>query len=578
MKILSIEITNIKGIKYHKFDLDLIPNKPNLLVAPNGFGKSSFSVAFQSLNTKRIELDDKNLHLNDEANKPEIILTFQDDGNTVKIIGNESSNNIKDIFDVFVINSQLIAKATLLKFGGKSIAKSSMEIEPTILVSTIPQFVTFEYNYTAAKKSFGDSGKILPSINNILKCAPLLYDINHSIDLFRFDQVYVGKAMNNIFDQIKLQTGTANEIKNWIKNNRLSDLKAVEELNRLAELLKNFDSSDIVDETDRFLAAYQIVELAKSMKGDFRKASIYIDYLAKKEEYTEMIKSVNSTRHDIKPNSLIVEWPKAHQISNGQRDVLSFMALLLKTRSVFKKRDCILIIDEIFDYLDEGNLITFQYFITEMIEKMKSEGRNFFPILLTHLDPLFFNHFCFNKHKIKVIFLKDAGMKSNPNLLKFIRKREEQSIKDLAGKHHLHYHPTHIDLSVDFDGLGLLKQWGESKQFHQFIEVQVNNYLNETSYDPLAICIGVRIKIESILYGNITDPNMKQTFIDTHNTKKKLDYCELIGLNVPEYFYLLGIVYNDNLHLHNDADITKPLAIKLENFAIRKMIKSIWSN
>lgn len=35
MKIKNIEITNIKGISYHNFELELIPNKPNILVVLN---------------------------------------------------------------------------------------------------------------------------------------------------------------------------------------------------------------------------------------------------------------------------------------------------------------------------------------------------------------------------------------------------------------------------------------------------------------------------------------------------------------------------------------------------------------
>ncbi len=54
MKIKTIEITNVKGIGNKSFILDLLPNKPNLLVAPNGFGKSSFSIGFNSPTGSRI--------------------------------------------------------------------------------------------------------------------------------------------------------------------------------------------------------------------------------------------------------------------------------------------------------------------------------------------------------------------------------------------------------------------------------------------------------------------------------------------------------------------------------------------
>lgn len=125
-----------------------------------------------------------------------------------------------------------------------------------------------------------------------------------------------------------------------------------------------------------------------------------------------------------------MNWPKAHEISNGQRDILTFIALLLKSKRNFRKKDCILIIDEIFDYMDDANLITFQYYISTFIDEMKRDKKRIFPILLTHLDPLFFNHFCFNNSKIKVSYIKDINIKSNQEILKLIYKRAEESIQD----------------------------------------------------------------------------------------------------------------------------------------------------
>ncbi|MBP9136447.1 MAG: hypothetical protein KBF31_05515, partial [Chitinophagales bacterium] len=52
-----------------------LPNKPNLLVAPNGFGKSSCSIGFDSLIRAKIELDTKNYHQNNDAYRP--ILSIQ---------------------------------------------------------------------------------------------------------------------------------------------------------------------------------------------------------------------------------------------------------------------------------------------------------------------------------------------------------------------------------------------------------------------------------------------------------------------------------------------------------------------
>jgi hypothetical protein len=581
MKIKSIEITNVKGIGNHVFNLDLVPNKPNILVAPNGFGKSSFGIAFDSLKRNKIELSDKNYHLNKDTNRPVISLVVEDSTGSRTLMANDTQNTINEEFDVFVINSQLMAKAIKLNFGGKIIAKPSLEIAPIILVPTIPPKVAFNYSSSEVKTAFGTNGKILPNINNVFSCAPLLWEIVSQVDLNKFAQVKISRSLIALKAEINTQTGTSESIKQYIVANKMIEMQEIAEFNQLATILRQFDG--IQSDVDSFLAAFQIIQVYQLMASDFKKAVNYTCYLDDKDFYEKTITNFNTTRHSIRPkedkkhNCLIVEWPKAHEISNGQRDVLSFITMLMKAKRNFRKQNCILVIDEIFDYLDDANLISFQYFVTNMIEEMKDEGKSFFPILMTHLDPMYFNHFCFNKHRIKVVYLKDVAIHSNPNILSLIRKREDSSIQLLTDQHFFHFHPNSINIGAEFAALGLPQTWGDSVRFHQIIEGEVGKYLNDqTDFDPLAICFGVRVKIESLLYAKITDPTKKQKFIDEHGTRKKLDYCELIGVDVPEVFYLLGIIYNDNLHIKHGQDFNRPVAIKLENLTIKKMIRDIF--
>lgn len=55
-EISNITIKNIKGFmdQNNSFDVHILPNKVNLLVAPNGFGKSSIAKGFESLNSNRL--------------------------------------------------------------------------------------------------------------------------------------------------------------------------------------------------------------------------------------------------------------------------------------------------------------------------------------------------------------------------------------------------------------------------------------------------------------------------------------------------------------------------------------------
>lgn len=578
--IKSIEITKIKGINNKQFNLDLVPNKPNILVAPNGFGKSSFGIAFDSLKRDKIELDDKNHFEEKLANRPVLSLTVQDEVGLRTLTANDTQNEIKDEFDVFVINSQLISKATKMNAGGFTVVKSSLEIAPTVLVPTIPAKVEFDYSPSEQKTAFGNNGKILPNIKSVFSISSAFYEIEELITFSKFAQVKNSKNIDNVKADINAQSGKGDDIINWIETNKLDELRAIEELNSLAKILYNLDG--IQTEVLSFLAAFQIIHLQQKMGANFKKAINYLYYLDDKAYYQKTIADFDTTRHTIKPredrkHGLIVEWPKAHAMSNGQRDILSFVTLLMKAKRIFRKKNCILIIDEIFDYLDDANLVTFQYYITDMIEQMKAEERNFFPILLTHIDPLFFNHFCFNRHKIKVVYLKEVPQQANTNIIKLIKKREELSIKDNVDTFFFHFNPNHIDISNEFGALGLPTQWGNSENFHKSILKQVKKYLDgDSDYDPLAVCFGVRVKIESLIYTLITEPSNQQEFLSKHGTKKKLDYCERIGISVPEIYYLLGIIYNDRLHWREGLDIVKPVAIKLENLVIKSMIKQIF--
>lgn len=582
MKIKSVEIINVKGLGHSKFILDLIPNKPNLLVAPNGFGKSSFGIAFNSLKRNKIELNKKHYHNDKDTNRPTLNLEIEDSSGVRILTANDTQNTINDEFDVFVINSLLMAKATKLKIGGTIIVKSDLEIEPIVLVSTIPPKVTFSYNSANAKRAFGSNGKILPNISNVFSCADLLNDITNLIDLPKFSQVKLSKSITELRTEINNQAGTTDQIKEWIETNKKTEIQAISEFSNLSNLFRQFD--EIKSDVDSYLASFQLIELFQNMGNDFKKAINYISYLDDKSYFEQTISDFNSTRHIIKPkedkthNCLVVEFPKAHEISNGQRDVLSFITLLIKAKRNFKKQNCILVIDEIFDYLDDANLISFQYFITTIIEEMKAKGKMFFPILMTHLDPMFFNHFCFNRHKIKVAYLKDVPFQSNPNIIKLIKSREDASIQTIVDQYHFHYSPTDIDISANFTALRLPPTWGNSQKFHSFIHSEIQKYLaGQTDYDPLAICFGVRVRIEKLIYDQIIDTTKKSNFLAEHGTAKKLNYCESIGHPIPETYYLLGIIYNDRLHWRQGLDNVKPVAIKLENITIKKMINEIFA-
>src|SRR5690606_37040219 len=113
-----------------------------------------------------------------------------------------------------------------------------------------------------------------------------------------------------------------------------------------------------------------------------------------KESFEDIIKAFGATWKDVKPvtrkGSLVVAFPPAIHISNGQRDSLCFAAELRKIERSISSRDIILVIDEVFDYLDDANLVAVQYYITRLIKKIREKQRIVYPLIFTHLNPYYF--------------------------------------------------------------------------------------------------------------------------------------------------------------------------------------------
>ncbi len=581
-KLESIEIENIKGIGHKKFDVNLFPNKPSIFVAPNGFGKSSIACAFKSLKSSKLELDEKNFHLNDSGLIPK--LTIKLDSNN--FMANDSVNTINSKFDCFVINSPLMAKAKKFRIGGQTLATASLESKSIELISTIPDKVNFDYSISILATNFGVNGKILPNIKaNLLVDKSFWYLFSKKVDIRDFTKKLTFiNFLTPIIDRINTQSGTASQLITYIEENELSNFSQIVPLENLSNIIKEFGYGI----TESYLISIEIVWLSQT--PSFKKALEYILYIIEKEFYNELINSIDTTRHNIQvkeekksrtnpKKKLLVEFPSADQMSNGQRDILSFIAQIQKAKRTFLKQHCILVIDEVFDYLDDANLVSFQYYVTKLIEEFKEQNRFIYPILLTHLDPLYFNHFSFNKHKLQIKYIASNSTRTPSVFLNIVKKRDDVNIKNDVSKHHFHYHPDDIDLQDKFQALTLRRDWGNSHTFYQKVYDEVQKYLTNSTYDCIAISFAVRIKIEEKLYSLLITDEQKQIFIEEKNngTKYKLDYCvNELGINVPETYFLLGLIYNDNLHWKDNRDIETPLISKLENMTIKRMIEEIF--
>ncbi len=558
MTINKIRIENIKGISSRTFELNIIPNCPSLLVAPNGFGKSSFAASFLSLQANKLSVHEDNNHRNDANLNSKLIIEFTDRHNTIHTIeANDTTNEITNHFDYFVINNQIRAKGIGKNFSGRTVVSASISVEPVTLLNTIPNQVNFDYSYSKQQQAFGQNGKVLPNIKTLFRNQKFIFELSqHYSTLDRIFLVGSQKTINQVIAALNTRSGTKDVLKQWLMNNKLCELESIAPLKEIAELVL---ASNLADDSrdSAYLSAIQISNLYFLDKTKFKNACKFSNYEFEKNGYTEMLAAFNTSWCRIIPKEkggkLIVEFPKANQISNGQRDVITFVALLHRAQRKLKGQNSILIIDEVFDYLDDANLVAVQYYITKLIDNYKKSDRKIYPLILTHLNPYYFKNFAFSKQKI--YYLDKRNMLPNESMVNLLKKRNELSIKDEVSKYLFHYHFNQINKREEFKTLKLRELWGEGNNFNVFIRDEMQKYIdNNGDFDPLAVCCALRKKVEEITFNQIVSNTDRNAFLDQHKTRDKLLFAEEKGIEVPEYFYLLGLIYNDGMHWREGQD------------------------
>jgi hypothetical protein len=165
MKIKSIHIKNVRGLGDRKIELNMIPNKPSLLVAPNGSGKSSFAFAFQWLNRQRMKLSADDAYMGNVENKPCMIIETADPSEI--FVADEMKNEISRKFGIYVINSGLTAVPPGMH-GGFQMGKAHITVPEIVLIDHIPQKKQLIDDFEEVYELKGMPKGYYPIIQNIL--------------------------------------------------------------------------------------------------------------------------------------------------------------------------------------------------------------------------------------------------------------------------------------------------------------------------------------------------------------------------------------------------------------------------
>lgn len=578
MTIKKIKIEHIRGIKTKEFTMDLYPNKPSIFVAPNGFGKTSIATAFNSLTSTALVVDEENAYQNDTTKIPSITIT-DDKGN--EYIANNNSNTISPKFSIAVINSRVKPKASNRRIGGFTATTPLLTVEPIVLYNTIPETKELSYRFTAIKSRLGSSiGKLLINLSECTSNNSFVSDfITLKQDFEKLCQMRNNTVLAGFINDLNAHNGTKTEIANLSMNlNNIWEIPAINTIKeKLSYLFEGLTDIEII------VNIIQLKELYSLNKTNFPAIKKYNSFLKDKHEINEMMSFFNCTWKNIeakkKDGKFIIDFPKANQISNGERDILCFIGKLFEVKSKLSKENSILIVDEIFDYLDDANLISAQYFLTKFIESFSKANRNLFPIILTHLDPMFFGTYSFSTKN--VVYLDSVQQITNKykinNLIKDRPncRKNNISIHDIVASNYLHYSVENNTGAVQYlASIGVEKAIQTPEGFRTKAAEELDNYINRRNYDLALVCCGLRLSVEEKAYSQLSE-NDKNTFVGIFKTTQKLAFAKEKGANVPEVHFLLSIIYNEAMHLDAQCKQLNPIGYKLKNKVIHNMICSI---
>lgn len=593
--IRRIRVENIKGKQVSEITFtNLVANQPNILVAPNGFGKSTIAAAFKYAESGKMKVNSKDLFNQDANNHPKLEVELVGDHAGI-YTSNDTSSGISSNMNVFVIKSPLYAKSTTRRLGSSTTRSAELRVEDIVVYSRIPYNHELRYSYRDFVRQFGNRSKLFLNISPMLSnCTNIkkLLEIKDAIKKC-IDQPRIQASFTGFLDRCA-ETGTVQEIKSCIS---LSEIESLRQNTNVAILFDciadmtckpaNWQPIDVV------FTAIQICQIISNhySNGDrdiLKKVFAYLDYKETRAIIDERLAAFDTTGRNIRTheaqNKLVVTFERAEAMSNGERDILSFIVNLTKFEKFFSKEVGILVIDEVFDYLDGSNMLAIQYYLTELINTCKNNNKVLFPIIFTHLDPAVFSNYYFNKKKIHYIS-SHAPIELESDIVKMLRLRDsgtlsEPEINEL-GQYYLHYTDENHNISPEL-AAKISETFADSSEGfrNKLYDEIICKYLTDRPYNPIMVIAGLRIKLEESIFIQL-EPNDRPEFISTHKAINKFQYADQKGIDIPEINYLLQPLYNDGMHMRGNDDtvraIIKSCYLKTNNLHIQRMIRTVFS-
>lgn len=597
MPTFEFKIRNIKhyGDVPETISLDLNHNKLNYIVAPNGAGKTSFVTAFECLESGRIVVPKDLKHKKQE--RPASSLTITVGGNEWTATGR--TNKITSEWNPFVINSRISSEVVAV--GGERGAllnEAHTKVRRIKIIDNIPTPVHVSYDYNAIKDGFGAKKNALRDFTALFDDKDFLLGVSRSLPaLYQFNYYAIAKGrITALVDVINSKEGNVAGLRGRMTD---ADFKTMEQYKNY-QAFKNAFASILgagAHKLDYFLLFYQLFEVYKTHTDEMKNAAAWAEYEKQKKDIEKDLACVKcpwqGAKLTVDAGALYVDFPLADEYSNGQRDIMTLYAQLMLFQSKLQAhKKYMLLIDEVFDYLDDANLLAAQYFVSQLLDK--DIAAEVYIVLFTHLDPSYYRTYVL-KQLIKVDYL--VNLQAIPNTLtkRFIGYRDwlkQQGNNGDAVKMQLyhdmsnylfHYNPVDCNYSAHIEANqhphhAAKTTWGEKSVFYTYLIEEVNKYLFGQDYDPYAVAFAIRVRIEKIAYGGIAVPAVRSDFLAANDSFAKIKVCTDNNIKVPTFYMMVLAIGNESAHLKmiNGNYEEKEMVFKLRNLSVKRIIEQVF--
>lgn len=574
MTKFKFKIRNIKHFDDTGKDiiLNLSEKKINLVSSPNGSGKSSFSKALECLLPSKLVVELAYRHKKRKAARPSITLSI-DDGPTYT--ANGSFNQIAPIITPYVINSRLEPVSESIPQGHDVLNHPDLKVARVKIKDNIPFKIAIPYDYESMVAGFGDKGRILPNLKPFINTPDYLrvYAKVWPCIQYLIYYAHIQDKVMNVRDRLNAKPGDHTHLRGNVTDADFKEFRRLAKYNDFKTSVEGLLQPN-PDSLDYYLLFYQLYVIYRDHSQTVKDACLREQYDVYYTRWKDDLQNVKcewlSARLVEDDNNLFVEYPYANENSNGERDLMTFYTQLQHFKNQRQNnKDYLLVVDEVFDYLDESNLLAAQYFLTSIINDESYANSKVYIVLLSHMPKYNFSTYVLNKIMAPIQFLNDNNVQPNVDTKSFITYRawlkndagnqpRVDLYKDLCNNL-FHYNPALVDYTArihaeERGGNQPHENWGNKATFYTHLIAEVNKYLSSQAYDPFAVALSLRIRIEKMAYNLLQTQEQRDEFLAVEDkTEERLKVCDTYGFTLSTHFYLILPISNEVCHLSMDS-------------------------